>query len=51
MTDESVCLDLPDGNDIKAKVKAFPCSGLSRQKWEYDKNVSNCLIVYDRLKT
>lgn len=39
MTDESVCLDVPDSNDIKSKVKVVACSGSVRQKWDYDKNV------------
>ena len=40
MTDESVCLDLLDKNEMKAKVKVMACSGSPRQKWMYDKNVS-----------
>lgn len=39
MTDESVCLEVPDSQEIKVKVKFAPCSGAPRQKWEYDKNV------------
>ncbi|KAL0274778.1 UNVERIFIED_CONTAM: hypothetical protein PYX00_002820 [Menopon gallinae] len=38
MTDESVCLDVPDSSDIKPKVKLVTCSGSSRQKWEYYRN-------------
>lgn len=40
MTDESVCLDVPDMNEVNAKVKVIACSGSERQKWQYDKNVS-----------
>lgn len=40
MTDESLCLDVPESNDIISKVKVVACSGSPRQKWEYDKNVS-----------
>lgn len=43
MTDESVCLDVPDSSEIKVKVKIGPCSGGPRQKWEYDKNTYTLL--------
>ncbi|XP_015607983.1 polypeptide N-acetylgalactosaminyltransferase 3 [Cephus cinctus] len=40
MTDESVCLDAPerDTRHERPKVKMMACSGLQRQKWEYDKD-------------
>ena len=45
MTDESVCLDAPerDTRHIKPKVKIMACSGLNRQKWRYDEDVSHAL--------
>lgn len=46
MTDESVCLDVPDVNEVKSKVKVIACSGSERQKWQYVKNVSCRLINY-----
>ncbi|XP_046435506.1 polypeptide N-acetylgalactosaminyltransferase 1-like isoform X1 [Neodiprion fabricii] len=38
VTDESVCLDAPerDTRHEKPKVKIMACSGLRRQKWQYD---------------
>ncbi|XP_034945804.1 polypeptide N-acetylgalactosaminyltransferase 3 isoform X2 [Chelonus insularis] len=38
MTDESVCLDAPehDTKHERPKVKVMACSGLLRQKWNYD---------------
>ncbi|KAK6628245.1 hypothetical protein RUM43_002057 [Polyplax serrata] len=55
MTDESVCLDVPDMNEVNAKVKVIACSGSERQKWQYDKNGQRmvhiktglCLDIHD----
>lgn len=40
MTDDSVCLDAPEKEGLgQSKVRIMSCSGLNRQKWEYDKKV------------
>ena len=42
MTDESVCLDAPerDHTTRHPKVRIMACSGLGRQKWNYNERVS-----------
>jgi len=42
MTDESVCLDAPerDHSTLQPKVRIMACSGLGRQKWSYNDQVS-----------
>jgi polypeptide N-acetylgalactosaminyltransferase len=47
MTDESVCLDAPerDHTTLQPKVRIMACSGLDRQKWSYNSQVSLCLKV------
>ena len=36
MTDESMCLDVPNAEDPEASARFASCNQLSRQKWNYD---------------
>ncbi|XP_037074927.1 polypeptide N-acetylgalactosaminyltransferase 3-like [Pollicipes pollicipes] len=47
MTDESVCLDVPDGGQQEAEGRArlHGCSQLSRQKWYHDQKTSELVHV------
>ena len=47
MTDESMCLDVPNAqNDPEASARFSSCNQMSRQKWKYD-SVQNHLIHVD----
>ncbi|XP_043236677.1 polypeptide N-acetylgalactosaminyltransferase 1-like isoform X2 [Amphibalanus amphitrite] len=47
MTDESVCLDVPDGGreTAESRVRIHGCSQLSRQKWFHDSSTSQLVHV------
>lgn len=40
MTDESICLDSPEGA-VNTYVVMLACNELHRQKWQYDPTVSS----------
>lgn len=46
MTDESVCLDVPDSKTVRQpQVRIMACNEYERQKWTYDQDKGHLIHV------